>query len=219
VIRFLAHCLRLVLVLSAVASSGSPGRADIIWSESVNGDLSNNQALPTAVSLALGANSVIGTVGGGDVQDWITIHIPQGLALSSVILRSYVSTDQQGFTGFQKGTAFVGSPFVASSYAGFAHFGTGATNGQLPIANLVGADLLPIMANPAAAPGSKGFTLPLGPGDFTFLIQQTGSATTAYQFDFVAVAVPEPYSSVCLLGVLCAVGLVLRVNRLPRRIA
>jgi hypothetical protein len=212
--RFFSAGFRLLLVLSAVAASGPSCRAAVIWSESVNGDLSNNQASPTPLSLSLGTNSVIGTVGGTDRQDWITIHVPSGLGLNSVILRTYTSTDQQAFIGFQNGTAFVGSPFSPSSYSGYAHFGTAATNGQQTPTNLVGVDLLPLMANPAIAPGSQGFTVPLLGGDYTFLIQQTGSAATNYQFDFV-VATPEP-SSLYLLGFFCVVVLILCANRSSR---
>src|SRR5262249_48462123 len=72
----------------------------------------------------------------------------------------------------------------ASCYPVYAHFGTGAPNAPPPPTNLAGADLLPIMANGSLAAGSQGFTPPLGPGDYTFLIQQQGT-NTAYQIDFV----------------------------------
>jgi uncharacterized repeat protein (TIGR01451 family) len=170
----------------------------VLYNESISGDLSNNQATPTALTLAAGTNSVIGTVNGStDLQDWVTVHVPTGLQLSSLVLASYVSTDQQGFTGVQQGTSFVGSPFTASSYLGYAHFGTGATNGSLPATNLVGTDLLPLMGNNTIESGSTGFTPPLPSGDYTFLIQQLG-ASTAYQFDFntTSTAPPPPVLSI-----------------------
>ncbi len=131
------------------------------------------------------------TVGGSDSQDWLTLHVPSGMALGSLVLATYVSTDAQGFIGVQAGTAFVGSAFTASSYLGYAHFGTGAANGSLPPTNLVGDDLLPIMGNTSLASGSQGFTPPLSSGDYTFLIQQLGSST-AYQFDFVTSNTASP---------------------------
>lgn len=164
----------------------------VLWDESVNGNLSNNQSTPTPLTAALGTNSVIGTVGGADgTQDWLTLHVPAGMRLDSLVLAAYSSTDAQGFTGVQAGTSFVGSPFTAGSYLGYAHFGTGATNGTLPPTNLVGADLLPIMGSSSTAPGAQGFTPPLAAGDYTFLIQQLGAITT-YQFDYDTSAVPTP---------------------------
>lgn len=112
-----------------------------------------------------------------DNQDWITLTVPVGLQLSSLTLAAYSSADPQGFTGVQIGTAFVGSPLAASSYLGYAHYGTAADNGSLPTANLVGVDILPIMGNTTAAPGSQGFTPPLNSGSYIFLIQQLGSTT------------------------------------------
>jgi hypothetical protein len=158
--------------------------AATVWNENTNGDLSNNQSAPSAVIMATGVNSAIGNVGGGDLQDWLKINIPAGQQLSSFVLKSYQSGDSQGFTGVQAGTAFVGDPQSdPSAYLGYAHFGTAATNGSLPTANLVGADLLPIMGNKNIAFGSQGFTPPLASGNYVFLIQQLG-ASTSYQFDF-----------------------------------
>ena len=121
-------------------------------------------------------------MGGTDSQDWITLTVPAGLQLSSLTLASYVSADVQGFTGVQAGTAFVGSVNDPAAYLGYAHFGTAADNGSLPTANLVGVDILPIMGNPSAAPGSQGFTPPLGSGSYVFLIQQLGCHS--YEFDY-----------------------------------
>jgi hypothetical protein len=201
----------LLTVWLAVLSIGLPagrGHAQVVlWNEAVNGDLSNNQAAPNQFVLPPGVSSIIGTVTGGtDPQDWVTLTVPPGFALSSLVLASYQSTDTQGFTGVQTGTAFVGSVNSAASYLGYAHFGTGATNGTLPPTNLVGSDLLPIMGNTTLAPGSHGFTPPLGSGSYTFLIQQLGAATD-YRFDYTVSPVPEPGS----LG-LSALGGVLAVS-------
>ena len=190
------------LLAAGLLFAASSARATVLYNESANPDLSNNQASPTPFTLAVGSNSVIGSVGTGDTQDWIALTVTPGLKISSIVLAGYQSAHAQGFTGFQNGASFIGSPFSASSYAGYAHYGTGATNGPLPPTNLVGADLLPIMANPSLAAGSQGFTPPLLGGTYAFLIQQLGSSTS-YQFDFNVQSVPEPAS----LGIL-AIGLV-----------
>jgi len=205
--------------------AAAPAKATI-YDEAVSGDLSNNQLAPTALTLTLGSNSVIGTVngfppGGSDPQDWVSFTIPTGFVMTSYVNSKYGSTDDQGFTGFQSGSSFSGDPFVAGSYAGYAHFGTGATN-PLPPSSTVGVDLLPLMANPSFSVGATGFTRPLAAGTYTFLIQQGDPATTSYQFDMTvrSVSVPEPGSSLCLLGVggLATLALRRRLGYLDRRI-
>jgi hypothetical protein len=187
------------LLAAAMVLPAAHTKAIILWNESVSGDLSNTQASPNMFTLSSGVNTVIGSVGTGDTQDWLTLTVPAGFQLSSVVLASYQSTDVQGFTGFSTGPTFAGSVNSAGSYLGYSHFGTAAANGSLPVANLIGVDILPIMANPLAAPGSVGFTDPLHSGSYAFLIQQLG-ATTSYEFDYTVTPTPEP-------GVLALTGL------------
>jgi hypothetical protein len=180
-----------------------------IYDEAISGDLSNDPLAPTALTLTPGLNSVSGTVagfpefGGTDPQDWVSFTIPTGFVMTSYVNSKYVSVDDQGFTGFQVGSTFTGDQFAAGSYAGYAHFGTEATNpdGNPVASSTVGVNLLPLMANPNFAPGATGFTPPLGAGTYTFLIQQGDPNTTGYQFDMNVRAVPESGSSLCLLGI------------------
>ena len=206
--------------------AAAPAKA-IIFDEAVSGDLSNNKAAPTALTLTPGLNSVIGTVAGfppegTDPQDWVSFTIPAGFVMISYVNSKYDSTDPQGFTGFQFGSSFSGDEFVAISYAGYAHFGFAATNpdGNPVPATTVGLNLLPLMADPSFAPGTTGFTPPLAAGTYTFLIQQGNPVTTGYQFDMNVRAVPEPGSSLCLLGMggLAILALRRRLGYLDRRI-
>jgi PEP-CTERM motif len=205
--------------------AAAPAKA-IIFDEAMSGDLSNNPAAPTALTLTPGLNSVIGTVngfppGGSDPQDWVSFTIHTGFVMISYVNSKYDSTDDQGFTGFQFGSSFSGNPFVAVSYAGYAHFGFAATNPDgTPPKSTVGVDLLPRMANPSFAPGTTGFTPPLAAGTYTFLIQQGDPFTTGYRFNMtVRSAVPEPGSSLCLLGMgsLAILALRRRLGYLDRR--
>lgn len=187
--------------LGVVLPAATSRAVTVVWNESVNGTLSANQAAPTAINLPPGVDAIIGTVNGngGKANDWVALTIPGGFQLSSDVLASYVSTDAQGFTGFQAGSTFVGSAFTAGSYAGYSHFGTGATNTSEPLTNLVGTDLLPLMANPAVSVGATGTTDPVPAGTYTFNIQQLG-ASTNFEFDFGVTAVPEPASMSLLAG-------------------
>lgn len=202
----MAYSHKLVVVAGLIiALVVSRAQGAILWNEAVDGDLSGNQSAPNAFTLLPGTNAIIGslrTSSSTDNQDWIALTVPSGMQLGAVVLKSYVSTDQQGFTGVQAGTNFVGSVNSPGSYLGYAHFGTGAQNGALPATNLVGVDILPIMGNTTLAVGSQGFTPPLGSGTYTFLIQQTGSAATSYEFDYVVI--PEP-ATVLLVALGCGV--------------
>jgi hypothetical protein len=201
--QFLRPAAALFVALMAV-----PASASVLYNESLSGDLSNSGSSPTPLTISPGINAVIGSVegtGGADPQDWIALTVPSGLNLSAIVLANYSSTDLQGFFGFQSGGSFSGSVDSASNYEGYTHFGTGATNGSppMPATNLVGADLLSIMSMPAQDPGAGGFTPPLGPGTYSFLIQQLG-ALTNYEFDFDT---PEPSS---LAAVACGMTLLRR---------
>ena len=187
--------------------SAAPAKATI-YDEAVSGDLSNDKAAPTPLTLTGGSNSVIGTANGfgnGDPQDWVSFTIPTGFVMTSYTNSNFVSADNQGFTGFQFGSSFSGDEFMASSYAGYAHFGTAAQNpdGNPITSSTVGVNLLPLMANPNFAPGTTGFTPPLHAGTYTFLIQQGDDFTTSYQFDMNlrSTSVPESGSSLCLLSI------------------
>jgi hypothetical protein len=201
-----------------------------IYNETGSGDLSNDKAAPTPLTLTPGLNSVIGTVNGfgkGDPQDWVSFTIPTGFVMISYVNAKYVSADDQGFTGFQFGSSFPGgvdSEFDAANYAGYAHFGTAAQNpdGNPTSSSTVGVNLLPLMADPSFAPGTTGFTPPLAAGTYTFLIQQGDDETTGYRFNMTVrpVQAPESGSSLFFLsmGSLAILALRRRLCYADRRI-
>ena len=94
-------------------------QGSVIWDEGVSGDLSGNQLVPNAFTLALGTNSIIGTLrtsAAGDSQDWVALTVPVGLQLGAVVLASYSSVDGTSFTGVGAGTNFPGSVGNPASY-------------------------------------------------------------------------------------------------------
>src|SRR5689334_3667287 len=131
------------------------GAAAIIWDESINGDLSNNQSAPTSFTLSSGVSSVVGSAGSltADNQDWLHFTIPAGLQLTGMTPMAFVSSDANAFTGVQTGTAFVGSPSFAASFLGYTHINT----------SVLGVNLLPDMGT---ALGATGFNTSLPAGDY-----------------------------------------------------
>jgi hypothetical protein len=179
----------------------APAPAIVIWDEGIQTDFSNIQASPTYLLLGNGKNTIIGSVQtGADVNDWFTVTVPVGFQLDSLVNSAYDSVDDQGHIGFQISSVFVGAFNIDPSvYAGYSHFGHHAQNGSNPVFNSVDMDLFPIMQVQAA--GSQGFSVPLGAGDYAFIIQQTGEMTS-YQFDFNVTPVPEP-GTILLTGIGC----------------
>jgi hypothetical protein len=200
----LQFCHGLIRFFAGILMFGSSARAGVFWDESINGDLSNNQSGPNQFTLASGVNTLIGTVGGAaGSQDWFTLTVPANFQFQSIIPRAYSSSDATAFIGFQDGSSFVGDPnSSASLYRGYGHIGPGS-------GNALNVDMMPAMG---AAPGAQGFTPPLGPGSYTFLIQQLGSQTS-YQFDFTAI--PEVRGQAAV-AIFCAAFLLRRRWRLAK---
>jgi hypothetical protein len=185
--------------VAVLLAAGAGASAVTVWDEAISGDLSNDRANPTLLPMLPGTNSLSATSVAGD-REFVRFTIAPGLRLDSVFLRSYSSADGIAFVGAQRGTSLTESPDNPNpaNLLGYSHFGPGAGN--------VGADLLPQIG---AGPGSQGFIPPLGAGDYTFWLQQTGGSPTTYSMDFVVT--PEP-TAVGLLA-LTAAGLLYRRRR------
>ena len=191
--------MRLPVIALFTHALALPAHAAVIHNEVIHGDLSNDKALPTHYNLAPGVSSILASVNGAtDFQDWVSITVPAGHQLSSLILTDYDSSDAVAFTGFQFGPAFIGSEFEAGSYAGWTHLGP----------TQLGEDLLVHMADQVTNPGSQGFTPPLQPGTYTFLIQQIGE-DTLYLYDFNVTPIPAPATALAIAGL----GLLTRRRR------
>lgn len=188
--------------------------AAVVYDESSLGDLSNDRAHPTLVVLGTGSNVVTGTVGiidGTKDLDYFVVTLSKGQSLNALtVLQGTASSGSVSFIGVQSGATMTldpdSKPFPDPKILlGWKHYSK----------HDVGQDILPKMGD-AVATGSQGFSAPLGPGSYTFWVQETSTGPVDYRFDFITTAVtavPETASSALFLTGLCAIGLHLRRRR------
>jgi len=193
------------ILVAALTYSGA--NAAIIYDESVMPDLSNSGLAPTVLTGSLGSNQVLGVTGRGAAavdRDYLTLIIPSGLQLSSIILLpNAVVGGVLSFIGVQAGNQLT-LPVTATDAVGllgWSHYSAADLN----------TNILTTMAIPAL--GSSGFTPPLPSGPYTFWIQDFNAAPLAYGFDFQLTSVPEPGTSVMLLSAAGALACMLRLRR------
>jgi hypothetical protein len=190
-------------LFALVCGVSSSAHGAVAYDESVSGDLSNSGLAPTLVSLSLGSNSILGSTGfqGATIdRDYFSITVPSGAALSSITVSPGTSVGGSvSFIGVQAGP--VVNTFSAVGLLGWTHYSNGDING----------DILPRMGIPSL--GSTGFTAPLGPGTYSFWVQDFDSGPVSYGFDLkLTAAVPEPETYAAL-----AVGLAFLIAGLRRR--
>lgn len=188
--------------LCALAAGGSVQRASAAsYNESIDGDLSGTPATPTAWMLDVGANVLTGRAGliAGTFDydyDLFAITIPAGRQLDSIELTNYENVDPFGFgfIGMQAGSPWLDTvgPAVSGAFLmGYTHIE--------PV--LEGGDVLSKMQEHSGEPP---FTVPLGPGTYSLLIQDIELAYD-YTMTFNVSGVPEP-SSAALLAIGAAVA-------------
>ena len=164
-----------------------PAMAATVWDERIDGDLSNDPRSPSLVSLGLGSNVIGGSmVSPSDTRDFVTFAIGPGQQLSQLLLLEYLDGNNggpgnRGFHAVNTGaTSRIPGAGTAADFLGGDHLDPAPP----------GTDLLPILAQARLA--GTGFSVPLGVGDYSYVIQQTGPQLTGYSLDFVVTAVPLP---------------------------
>jgi hypothetical protein len=173
-----------------VAAAAGGAQAGVAWDEAASGDLSNDGLAPTALSMALGGNTVVGTVGGGGPttdRDYFSFIVPAGAMLSAIVVNPGTSVSGgASFFAIQAGGQITTTPSGGNigDLLGFTHYG----------ADAVGTNLLGALLPPASA------VLPAG--TYAVWVQETGGVVP-YSFDFVISAVPEPS-----VGALLAAGVI-----------
>jgi len=199
-------------VAAAAISSASPAFAAATYSEGVKGDFSNSGLAPTAFDVALGNNIIEGRTGrvdGNIDRDYFTFTLAAGQALESIIFTGGSSIGLS-FIGVQSGNQVTVSPSAADATGllGWYHYSTAD----------IGADILAEMGLPMA--GSTGFTGPLGPGTYSFWIQEASPGNpVSYRFNFMVgefvseSPVPEPATWTMMLLGFGFAGMALRRSR------
>lgn len=161
--------------------------AQAAWDESIDGDLSTVPGTPTPVSFSTGSNTVSGTVvTSADTRDYLTFTIGAGQTLDAIVLDdwAFTGTSNPGDRGFF--AIFSGAVGALPAFNNHL-YGNHLDQGLFPL----GGDILPSTSGDGGLSGT-GITVPVGPGTYTFLVQQTGTEDTQYSFDFQVV--PEPAS-------------------------
>ena len=189
------------LVLAACCA-GNAALAAEVYRESVDGELSSNGLAPTAITLAAGSNQIFGRMGGGGGGadlDYFTVTVPTQMQLTALTLLSDTRVIGVSFIGMQAGPQLTVDPRAGSANGllGWMHYG--ATD--------IGTDILPTIGTGF---GASGFTPPLGAGQYSFWLQETGAGSVTYGLDLQLQPVPLPTA---LPGFALALALLRRRKR------
>lgn len=183
---------RIGLLAIVVLNAAAGARAQVIYNEFVQGDISDNRFAPTALVLSEGSNILLGFMAGAQGPtvdlDYFSITIPAGLQLDQIILTEYFSQDPVAFLAIQPGPIFPNDPLTVEpgDLMGWTHLEVGQ----------VGLDVLAIMGTQG-----QGFTPPLPAGVYTFWAQQLGEPTD-YTLDFVVTPAPGSAALLAAGGVI-----------------
>ncbi len=140
-----------------------------VHDESSSGDLSDDGAMPTVGTLAVGGNRIAGNTGPGD-RDFVTFTVPAGHQLSEMVLQTYTGEGIQSFAGIVNGNELGVDPDVAQESDLLGYY--------LMNAAAVGTDILPSMGQGS---GAQGFTPPLPAGEYTMWLQELGGPNVDYE--------------------------------------
>jgi hypothetical protein len=188
-----------IIVLTMCAFHNT--QAALIYDEGVSGDLSNDNLAPNLLAVSAGSNVVRGgTTAVPFDRDIFSFSIAADQQLVAIILDTYISGDDQSFFAVAAGNT-ISSLFSTPALLGNALIGAS-------VGNMEGDDVLDDLGA-LTFPGSAGFAGALGPGDYTFWIQETTVGIREYALDFQVrgpATVPLPSTFFLLLPVLALLG-------------
>lgn len=171
-LKFLCTLISLLTIQFAFAN----------YDEAVDGDISGDPQNPTVIQVSNGSNVVCASSIAGDVE-FFTITVPPNGTLDEIVLTDFNSPGV-GFLALQSGLVFDPNTGVPG-LLGWTHLG-----------QVSGPQLAELNNN-----GGIGFTIPLGPGDYTFWSQETSpDFATDYCLDFQITLPPPPVSSIPTMG-------------------
>lgn len=183
----------LLTLFTALALPLSTASA-VNWNELIDGDISDDGDFPTFIDFSDEHNLIEGTMGFDGVnldRDIWTFTIQPGYHLTAINLVTYSAPASgiESFMALAGGTSIdLGDPSL--------HLSNGLWTEQL---DGLGNTFTPMLDILDAGPqfGGLGFDGPLGPGEYTFWIQET-TDQIQYCIDFVVVPIPEPGSALLL---------------------
>lgn len=172
--------------LIAVGSIVGGSFAEIVYDESVDGDLSDDHLAPTSVAISEGFNTFVFTTDReGDDRDIFTVEIAAGYVLSDVILDLFDTNaddpNNLGFIGFSAGSVLGTNP-DGPNPAGLLGYG-------LVFESDSGSSIFDAMANGG---GAQGYDGPLDAGPYTFWAQETSPTIDDWRITLVVTPVPGP---------------------------
>ena len=180
--------MKFTCIASIAALAAVPALAVADYDEAVDGDLSDDRFAPTSVPISLGTTSVrmdvvASDAPGGD-RDYFTVGVGAGESIDSIVL-----AENSIVSGFDD-VAFIGLAFDdVFDFDPDSQTGPGLEGFVLTGSGLVGTDLLGSLSGGQSA---------LGPGDYTFWVQQTGPDLTTVQLDIALVPAPGAAATLAL---------------------
>lgn len=205
-----ARGLRAIMAAAtgAALAIASPALAAQGYNES-SGDLSNDPAAPTPVTIGLGDNFISGTTGratGTDPidADYFTFSLGADEVLDSILVLDGTTTHGVSFIGIDSGSQFTLVGPGATGILGWMHYDD----------SVVGTNILDDMSVPNM--GSSGFGT-LGAGTYSVWIQEASPGDlVSYNFNFLVREVPEASTWAMMIAGFGLMGLAFRRNRKAR---
>jgi hypothetical protein len=187
--------IRTVCLTIMTFAASATAQAAVVHREVDDGELSGNGLFPSVITLGIGSNEIFGRMGGGGGgvdRDYFVVTIPESFQLTAVTLLEETRLLGVGFIALQAGGQVTVNPNAgsASGLLGWHHYG----------ADDIGTNMLPVMAQGF---GAAGFTPPLGAGQYTFWLQETGSGSVTWGLDLQMQPVPLPGAWIGLASALC----------------